>query len=109
MKNVIFALGCTGTYSAATSLPSTVSTLSTDVTPIKACMTNPSDSGNKKVYLIYLNQTKDIKYITFNTGCTGTYSAATTLPATLSSVSTDVTPIKACMTNPSDSGNQIKF
>ena len=61
MKNVIFALGCTGTYSASTSLPSTVSTLSTDVTPIKACMTNPSDSGNKKAYLIYLNQTKDIK------------------------------------------------
>ena len=24
-------------------------------------MTNPSDSGNEKAYLIYLNQTKDIK------------------------------------------------
>ena len=51
-------------------IATSVSTLSTDVTTLKSCMTDPTASG-----------------------CTGTYSAATTLASLVSTIS-------GCMTDP---------
>jgi len=78
------AATCTAEYSASTSIPSqlgSVSTLSTDVTAVKACLTDPTASA-----------------------CTSVYSGASTLPASVSTLSTDLTPVKACMTDPSAAG-----
>ena len=61
-----------------------VSTLSTDVTAVKACLTDPTASA-----------------------CTSVYSGASTLPASVSTLSTDLTPVKACMTDPSAAGMNI--
>ena len=79
---LIIVAGCTGTYSGAATMPaitSGVSSLTTDVTVLKSCMTNPSDSS-----------------------CTGVYSADTTLNKLTANIG-------SCMTNPSDSACTSKY
>ena len=69
--------------SASSSIPAqlgTVTTLTSDLGTVKSCLTDPTAAA-----------------------CTGTYSAASTLPGSLATATSDLTTTKACLTDPSAS------
>ena len=69
--------------SASSSIPAqlgTVTTLTSDLSTVKSCFTDPTAAA-----------------------CTGTYSASSTLPGSLATATSDLTTTKACLTDPSAS------